>query len=118
MYVVELTVGYETNLRNNIDRKHSKYKVLIQEQKKKFPSVTFINLSISALGVFDKESTNFLNMLDRMGLDDSHVKFVVKKIIGFAIRSTYYIFCCRKKGLATSRIDEILRHIFKLYSVI
>ena len=51
LYVVGLTVGYETNLRNNINRKHSKYKDLIQEQKKKFPSVTFINLSISALGV-------------------------------------------------------------------
>ena len=36
-------------------------------------------------------------MLERMGLDDSHVKFVVKKIIGIAIRSTYYIFCCRNK---------------------
>ena len=53
LYVVELTVGYETNLRNNINRKHSKYKDLIQDQKKKISSVTFINLSISALGVFD-----------------------------------------------------------------
>ena len=26
LYVVELTVGYETNPRNNINRKHSKYK--------------------------------------------------------------------------------------------
>ena len=95
LYVVELTVGYETNLRNNINRKNSKYKDLIQEQKKKFSSVTFINLSISALGVFDKESADFLNMLERMGLDDSHVKFVIKKIFSIAIRSTYYIFCCR-----------------------
>ena len=97
LYVVELTVGYETNLRNNINRKHFKYKDLIQEQKKKFPSVTSVNLSISALGVFGKESANFLIMLERMDLDDSHVKFVIKKNIGIAIRSTYYIFCCRNK---------------------
>ena len=81
LYVVELTVGYETNLRNNINRKHSKYKDLIQEQKKKFPSVTFINLSISALSVFDQESANFLNMLERMGLDDSHVNLLSKKLL-------------------------------------
>jgi hypothetical protein len=36
LYVRELTVGYETNLRNNIQRKYSKYKEMIIEQKKKF----------------------------------------------------------------------------------
>ena len=41
LYILELTVGYETNLQNNI-----------KEQKKHFKSVEFINLSISALGVF------------------------------------------------------------------
>ena len=97
MYVIELTVGYETNLRNNINRKHSKYKDLIEEQKKKFSSVTFINLSISALGVFDKESVAFIDMLERINLDNKHAKYIIKKIISIAIRSTYYIFCCRNK---------------------
>ena len=40
---------------NNIQRKHPKYKEMITEQKKKFHPVKFINLSISALGVFEKE---------------------------------------------------------------
>ena len=48
MYVLELTVGYETNFRNNINRKHSKYRELIELQKKRFSSVKFINLSMSA----------------------------------------------------------------------
>ncbi|CAB3983193.1 partial [Paramuricea clavata] len=34
LFVLELTVGYETNLRNNIQRKYSKYKEMIVEQKK------------------------------------------------------------------------------------
>ena len=56
-------LGVTTNVRNNINRKHSKYKELIEVQKKRFPSVKFVNLSMSALGVFDKESAGFLNML-------------------------------------------------------
>ena len=76
-----VSVGYETNLRNNINRKHTKYKELIEEQKKKFPSVIFINLSISALGVFDEESAAFINMLESMHSDKSHVKNIIKKLL-------------------------------------
>ena len=97
LYILELTVGYETNLRNNINRKCSKYKQLIEEQKKTFRSVKFINLSISALGVFDKESAAFINMLERFCCGKTGVKYFIKKIINIAIRSTYYIFCCRNK---------------------
>lgn len=97
LYILELTVGYETNLRNNINRKHSKYEKLIMEQKKKFPTVKFINLSISALGVFDRESAAFLKMLEDIHLEKIHIKYLIKKIINIAIRSTYYIFCCRNK---------------------
>ena len=97
LYILELTVGYETNLRNNINRKHLKYEKLIMDQKKKFNSVKFINLSISALGVFDKESAAFLKMLEDIHLDKAHTKYIIKRVINIAIRSTYYIFCCRNK---------------------
>ena len=33
LYVIELTVGFETNLHNNIQRKHAKYKDLIEDLK-------------------------------------------------------------------------------------
>ena len=97
LFILEFTVGYETNLRNNINRKQTKYKELIEEQKKIFPSVIFVNLSISTLGVFDEESAAFINMLESMHLDKSYVKYIIKKIIAIAIRSTYYIVCCRNK---------------------
>ena len=97
LYILELTVGYETNLRNNINRKHLKYEKLIMDQKKKFDSVKFINLSISALGVLDKESAAFLKMLEDIHLDKAHTKYIIKTIINIAISSTYYIFCCRNK---------------------
>ena len=97
LYILELTVGYESNLRNNINRKQSKYEKLIKDQKKKFKAVKFINLSISALGVFEKESAAFIKMLEDIHLDKNHVKYIIKKIINISIRSTYYIFCCRNK---------------------
>ena len=67
------------------------------DQKKKFDSVKFINLSISALGVLDKESAAFLKMLEDIHLDKAHTKYIIKTIINIAISSTYYIFCCRNK---------------------
>ena len=97
LYILELTVGYETNLRNNIKRKQDKYKDVIKEQKKHFKSVEFINLSISALGVFDQESSTFLKMLNRLGINETQTKYCIKKIMNIFIRSTYYIFCCRNK---------------------
>ena len=97
LYILELTVGYETNLRNNIKRKQEKYKEVIKEQKKHFKSVEFINLSISALGVFDKESSAFLKMLNRLDVGETQTKYCIKKMINICIRSTYYIFCCRNE---------------------
>ena len=88
MYALELTVGYETNLRNNIQRKYSKYKEMIVEQKKKFRPVKFINLSISALDVFEKESSAFIQMLEHLNSDKACVKYIIRKIINIAMRTT------------------------------
>ena len=45
--VVELTrVGFETNLRNNVQRKHAKYKDFIEDLNKQFKRVKFIITSI------------------------------------------------------------------------
>ena len=60
--------------------------------KDHFKTVKFINLSISALGVFSKECSTFMKMLNGVGLDKKHQNFCVKKIMSIAIRTTYYIF--------------------------
>ena len=59
LYILELTVGFETNLKTNSVRKHEKYLPLIADQKKKYNQVKFINVSVSSLGVF-AESTKSL----------------------------------------------------------
>ena len=99
LYVVELTVGFETNLHNNLDRKNTKYLCLIKDlrQSRKFTSVNLVNLSVSSLGVFDKECYSLLQMLNDIGLDKKHQEYCLKKITSLAIRTTYYIFCRRNK---------------------
>ena len=59
LYILELSVGYESNLQTNVDRKSRRYKDLITQQKKQFNSVKFVNLSISSLGVFSEECIPF-----------------------------------------------------------
>ena len=97
LYVVELTVGFESNLHNNVERKKAKYKDLIEDQRGHFSSVKFVNLSMSSLGVFDKECFTFLEMLDTIGMDKKQQHYCIKKMTSYAIRATYYIFCCRNK---------------------
>ena len=97
LYFLELSVGYESNLQTNVDGKRRRYEDLITQQKKKFKSVKFVNLSISSLGVFSKECHSFLDMLNYLGLDKRHQYFSIRKIMSIAIRTTYYIFCCRDK---------------------
>ena len=45
LYVLELTIGFETNLNCNADRKRSKYAFLISDLKCRYKSITFVNLS-------------------------------------------------------------------------
>ena len=97
LYVLELTVGFESNLQNNIERKKDKYKVLLKNLKRQFKKVIFVNLSVSALGVFANDSASFLSMLDDLGFDDKFKKYIVRSIVKIAIRTTYYIFCCKNK---------------------
>jgi hypothetical protein len=97
LYIVELTVGFESNLENNIKRKKSKYLELISEQRKNFKSVKFVNLSMSSLGIFANQCSEFLEMLDDLGLENNQKMFHIKRMTTIAIRTTYYIFCCRNK---------------------
>ena len=79
--IVELTIGFETNLHNNVERKKAKYEDLIEEMKDNFVSVKVVNLSISCLGVFDRECRTFLEMLDTLGLGESYQRYCIKKIM-------------------------------------
>ena len=107
LYIVELTEGFESNLTNNVSGKKAKYRNLIRELDQNFTSVKFINLSVSSLGVFDKECHTYVKMLNDLALDNQHQQYCIRKIIFIAIRSTYYKFCCRNKEWTNPKLMDI-----------
>ena len=50
LYILESTVGFETNLKTNSVRKHEKCLPLTADQKKKYNEIKFINVSVTSLG--------------------------------------------------------------------
>ena len=52
LYLLELMVGFESNLENNCIRKNAKYVHLVTELRSSFKNVEFINLSMSSLGIY------------------------------------------------------------------
>ena len=97
LYILELTVGYESNLQVNANRKRQKYLDLIKEQEADYDKVKFVNLSLSTLGVFSRSSENFDGMLRSLKCDAKFCKYIKKKIVNMCIRTSYYIFCKRNK---------------------
>ena len=79
LYILELTVGFESNLENNVNRKQNKYKNITETLRHHYKSVAFVNLSMSALGVFSNECSSFLDMLKCLKIDKKHQMYIVKK---------------------------------------
>ena len=60
VYLLELTVGYESNNKVNTDRKAGKYHPLPTNLRTEYISINFVNLSMSALGIYGTSSDTFL----------------------------------------------------------
>ena len=97
LFVLELTVGFETNLNINSQRKKDKYQELLQALNSQFSSVKFVNLSVSCLGIFGLSADSFIDMCKELEIDKSYLRFVIRKTSYIIIRSTYFIFCRRNK---------------------
>ena len=77
LYVLELTVGFDSNLNNNAVRKKEKYLNLINEMSRNYKSVRFVNLFISSLGVFSDECSTFLDRMNETGIDKKHQHYII-----------------------------------------
>ena len=97
LYILELTVGYETNLNSNSERKHQKYRNLIKDKEKNYNKVKFVNVSISSLGVFGQSTDSLIDMFKDLKFEEQRIKYIKRKIIATCIRASYYIFCLRNK---------------------
>ena len=96
LWVVELTVGFETNISKNFDRKQKNYNLLLSELRNRFKTVTYVNLSMGACGVIGKNS-NLFKLMKEFDLPANDISYHITKIINICPRATYYIFCCRNK---------------------
>ena len=103
LYIIERTVGFESNLRNNSNRKMTKYKDLVEKKKEQYNNVKVVHLSINALGVFDEASNDFLDMLVELEFDKTRRDFVVLwNIIDITIRTSYFAVEIRNGQIQTS----------------
>ena len=87
-----------SNVNNNAVLKKEKYLNLINEMSRNYRCVSFVNLSMSSLGVFSDECSTFLDMMNDIGIDKKQQLYITKKMINIAIRATYYVLCCRNRN--------------------
>ena len=97
VYMLELTVGFESNITINSDRKLAKYRPLFNSLRANYTSIKFANLSMSALGIFGASSDSLLQMLEDLHVDANVQNNIVMKASNIAIRCSYYIYCRRNK---------------------
>ena len=77
LYMIELTVEFETNLNSNAESKHEKYHQLTRDLSSDFHNIKFINLSLSALGIFGKSCEPLIDMCKELEFDKQHTDFAV-----------------------------------------
>ena len=102
IYILELTVGFETNLEVNAERKRASYKrasykSLMETLKSRYTDVKFVNLSISSLGILCLSCSSCIEICDALAVDMGHRRYQITKLSNTIIRTTYYIFCFRNK---------------------
>ena len=97
--IIELTVGFKTNLNNNTRRKELKYRSLLTDLRNDYHTIEFINLSMSCAGIFGQSSHSFLRMCIELGFDNYHLNFIISKLSTIIIHTTYdiYIFIVYEK---------------------
>ena len=98
LYILELAIGFESNMQINSNRKAMKYKTLITDLNSTYSGIKFVNLSMSALGILGSSSHSLLSMVRDFSLDQDHHNHIIKKVVSIAVRCIYYIYCRRNKS--------------------
>ena len=99
VYIFELTIGFETNISTNAERKKNNYSQLLEDLKSRYKKVKFINLSMGAIGIYGDTCFNLNSVLKHLGLSENEVNYLLRKLCNICIPATYFIFCKRNKTL-------------------
>ena len=81
-FILELTVGFETNIRKNSERKQKKYVDLVKRLEKDY-NVKYFDLSMGAIGTIGTESKGIRNMFEKLDLSKEDCDYLLRKIIIF-----------------------------------
>ena len=73
LYFIELTAGYETNIKINSRRKESDYKALMDRLSGLYNRVQFVNLSMGALGKYRKSCEDLMTVLRDLGMNKKEI---------------------------------------------
>ena len=76
LYILELTIGFQTNVQCDAERKETQYSTLVKNLRKYYQYVKFINLYFSCLGIYDQSCTKFMDMSNELTLDSRHQKCI------------------------------------------
>ena len=95
LLLLELDVGFETNIKKKFDREAKRFQQLAAELSNKY-KVYCVNLSLGAIGIIGKDSL-IMTAMGNFDLSKETLNFIVNRTINVCIRTTYYIFCMRNK---------------------
>ncbi len=94
IYIIELTVCFETNLISSRDYKISRYAHLKENCIEQNKEVELIFIELSSLGFYTENINDFKNFLKDLNLNPSQI---LDKCIETCIRCSYYIYNRRLK---------------------
>ena len=77
LYILELTIGFESNIQIDSERKASKYYHLQQNILPNYKQIKFINLSMGALGTTGSSSESLINLVKSLGFNDKVQKHFI-----------------------------------------
>ena len=95
--LLELNVGFQSNIKDTSDSKAAKNHLLLTNLRTEYINIAFVNILMSALGIFGTSSDTFLQMLEDLNLNQDLTHHIIMKTPNIAIKCTYYIYCRRKK---------------------
>ena len=107
LHILEITIGFETNIKVNSDRKALQYIPLRQDLCSKYSQIKFTNLSLGALGTVGSSSDSFIELLKAVDFDSKMLKAILSRIMNITIRCTDFIFCCSNKPWTSPKLHGI-----------
>ena len=89
LFILELTVGFETNIEKNSVRKNDSYTNLLVELSHSYNNIKYINLSMGAVGIIGKSAKNMKQVFLEAGLSEMDLNYCISKVINVCIRAMY-----------------------------